>query len=122
MANEIRTVGNLQETILGVAVTSGSQQITQTTKGKCANVQLIPTTLNGTALFLGDVTVPRWAMFHNLDASNFVEIAAGEDAGFVAMLRIPPKLYVGPVCLATAAPKARANSAAVKLDYTILQE
>src|SRR3990172_4911253 len=101
MANEIRTVGNLTQTALGVAVTSRSQQITQTTTGKCSNVQSIPTAINGTALFLGDVTVPRWAMFHNLDPSNFVEIAAGEDASFIALIRVPPKMYVGPVCLAT---------------------
>lgn len=70
---------------------------------------------------MSDVTSAGYAYFRNTDTTNFVEIGTGTAGSFVAAL----KLKAGEVAVArlgTNAPTARANTAAVKLQYYILQD
>jgi hypothetical protein len=72
------------------------------------------------ALPMGDVGTAGWAWFVNLDATNYVEIGVDVAAAFVPMVRLKPgepALFR----LATNAPYAKANVAAVKLDYEIFE-
>ena len=83
------------------------------------NVQSIATNGPGEALILGDVSTPGWSYFRNLDLTNYVEIGCWDvSSNLVVFL----KLQAGesmPAFLGCSAPRARANSKAVKLDYVI---
>lgn len=81
-----------------------------------ANVQEIGT--NEEALALGDVTAPGYAILHNLDDENFVEIRAGSAEEDVIKLE-PGDVQL--VRFATATPYAIANTAAVDLEYIIFE-
>ena len=72
------------------------------------------------ALIMQDVAAAGWARFENLDTTNYVEIGTDVAAAFVPFLKISPGEYQF-VKLATNAPYAKANTAAVKLDYEIFQ-
>lgn len=119
MSSEISATGTLSEPILSVSIAPGSQTIDQTNRRKISTVQNIPTTAAGTALTLGAVTSPAWALFKNLDSTNYVEIGIQSGGAFYATVRVDPGKYCGPLRLA-GTPYARANAAAVDLDYTIL--
>lgn len=70
------------------------------------------------ALDMGDITDPGWAYFRNLDASNFVEIRAA--TGDTACIRI----NAGESCcfrLVATAPFVMADTAAIDLEYMIVQ-
>lgn len=73
------------------------------------------------AIVMQDVAAAGWARFENLDSTNFVQIgtdAAGTFHPFV-------KLKAGEFCilrLGTNAPYAKADTAAVQLDYEIFQD
>lgn len=70
------------------------------------------------ALGIGDITTPGYMYVHNLDATNFVEIrhgASGDDvvkvrAGGIALFE-----------LTTTTPFAIADTAAVEIEYTIIE-
>lgn len=79
----------------------------------------VPTTANGTALPLGDVTTPGWCFIKNTDPTNYITVkpaVSGVDtikikAGEIAMFRF-----------ASAAPAVLANTAAVVIEYLLLQD
>jgi len=73
------------------------------------------------ALVMQDVAAAGWARFENLDATNFVEIGVDVAAAFVPFLKLLPNEPPVFVRLATNAPYAKANTAAVRLDYEIFQ-
>ena len=110
----------MQNSTLGVNWSLGSQTIDQTNKRHVCNTQSIPTTAAGTSLTLGAVTVPGWAMFKNMDATNYIEIGDTSAGTFVPVVKLLPGEVAGPMRIATTAPKARANTAAVDLNYEIL--
>jgi hypothetical protein len=118
MANEITyqfqtLLGNGS---LSDSFASGSQSADQASAFLIRNVQNIGTT--DEALALGDVTTPGFSVFQNLDDTNFVEIGVGS---FTAFLKLKP----GELCicrLATTAPRARANTAAIDLFYIIYSD
>jgi len=69
-------------------------------------------------LQLGDVVTPGFAVFQNLDDTNFVEIGVGS---FTAFLKLKP----GELCicrLSTTAPRAQADTGAVDLFYIIYSD
>lgn len=80
-----------------------------------ANVQSIPT--SSTALLVGSVTTPHYAMFQNQDDTNYVTIYNGVSGAVVI------RLYPGEIALVpldpTGAYYALANTAAVILSYLI---
>ena len=72
------------------------------------------------ALVMQDVASAGWARFENVDATNFVQIGTDVAAAFVPFLKLLPGEFC--VCrLGTNAPYAKADTAAVKLDYEIFQ-
>lgn len=79
----------------------------------------VPTTAGGTALPLGDVSTPGWCFIKNTDPTNYITVkpaVAGVDtikikAGEIAMFRF-----------AAAAPAVLANTAAVVIEYLLLQD
>jgi hypothetical protein len=87
--------------------------------GIIENVQTIATNGPGELLTLGDVATPGWSYFKNLDGTNYVEIGCWDaHSNLVVFL----KLNAGeamPAWLGCAAPRARANTKTVKLDYVI---
>jgi hypothetical protein len=120
MANEItyqfQTL--LSNGSLSDSFASNSQSADQASAFLIRNVQTIGTAAAGEALALGDVTTAGWAVFQNLDDTNFVEIGV---AGFTAFLKLKP----GELCLVrlgTNAPLARADTADVDLFYIIYSD
>lgn len=73
------------------------------------------------AIPMGDVSTAGWAWFENLDTTNYVEIGIDVSSAFHAFLKLKPGEFAL-VRLATNAPYAKANTAAVKLDYEIFED
>jgi len=72
---------------------------------------------SATAIPLGDVATPGWCLIVNRDAINFVEVFTAS-AGVVAL-----KILAGEFALfrfGVAAPALKANTAAVVVDYLLL--
>ena len=74
------------------------------------------------AVPLGGIATPGFAVFTNLDATNYLEIGY-DSSGFVAVMKIP----VGASVLINldgvmAAPWARSSTAATLLSYTIAEK
>jgi len=73
------------------------------------------------ALSITDVSTAGWSYFRNTDTTNFVEIGTGTGGSFVGFLKLKPGEATA--CrITTNAPTARANTAAVKLQFYILQD
>jgi hypothetical protein len=73
------------------------------------------------ALVMQDVATAGWARFENMDATNFVRIGVDSTGTFVPFLKLKPGEIA--VCrLGTNAPYAKADTAAVKLDYEIFED
>lgn len=84
--------------------------------GGAQNIGTTAETIN-----VGDVSTAGYSFFRNLGPTNFVEIGTGTGGSFVSFA----KLKVGEsavVRLGTNAPTARANVAAVNLQYMILSD
>jgi len=98
---------------------SGAVPAAQATAKLVRNVQNIGTTEE--ALDLGDVTVPGIAIFENLDDTNYVEIGSKPAATFYPLVKVKPgEKYI--LRLGVTAPFAKADTAAVELDYRIYDD
>ena len=96
---------------------SNSQSADQASALLIRNVQNIGFAADE-ALALGDIVTPGWAVFQNLDNTNYVEIGVGS---FTAFLKLKPGEQM--MCrLSTTAPRAQANTAAVDLFYIIYSD
>ncbi len=83
--------------------------------------QDIGTSTNAEAITMSDVSSAGYAFFRNTDTTNFVEIGTGTGVSFVPFLKL--KAGEAAVCrLGTNAPTAKANVAAVKLQYYIIAD
>lgn len=123
MADEIETYSKLYLTKGGVSLPlERSGKFAQAGTGYVSGVLSVPTTAGGTAIPLGVVTTPGFALFTNLDTTNYVLVGKQVSAAFVDFLKVKPGETVGPVRLSTTAPYALANAGAVLLNYTILQD
>jgi hypothetical protein len=97
--------GTLFADMSGTAAAGGAQDIGTT----------------GETITVGDVATAGYAYFRNCGPTNFVELGTGTAGSFVAFA----KLKAGEAAiirLGTNAPTARANTAAVKLQYLILAD
>jgi len=97
--------GTLFADMSGTAAAGGAQDIGTT----------------GETITVGDVSTAGYAYFRNCGPTNFVELGTGTSGSFVAFA----KLKAGEAAiirLGTNAPTARANTAAVKLQYLILAD
>ena len=91
------------------------------------NSQDIPTTSSGTALVVGaGVATLGWALFLNLDATNFVDIGLQVSGTFYPLMRCPPFLAgKSPPAQLRITPGitlyARADTAICTLQYAIIE-
>ena len=98
-------------------------QIDQTGDGAAGGVQNVGTSAE--AIDLGDVSTPGLAFFRNLDATNFVQL--GMDVGgagfeeFIKLLPGEPALMRLDL-VATGVLQAKADTAAIELQYVIYEE
>jgi hypothetical protein len=89
----------------------------QVTPALVRNVQTVPFASHA-VVDLADVATPGWAVFQNLDATNFVEVGIDVAAVFYPFIKLEP----GEQCmvhLGIAAPYAQADTGAVDLFYII---
>jgi hypothetical protein len=85
------------------------------------NVQTVGINASGDALTLGGVTGAGFAVFQNLDVTNYLEIGSNVGGTFYPFL----KLKAGEQQLArvaVSAPYARADTAPVKLFYIVYND
>ena len=122
MANEITSGFTLNVTKGSLTFSRNmSKQITLSASSPnvAGGTQSIPTTAGGEAVGLGDVATNGVAYFVNLDSTNYIEIGVNVAATFYPLIRLnagegfPMRLAQG------IAPYARANTAAVVLEYHI---
>lgn len=73
------------------------------------------------ALVLQDVASLGWARFENLDTTNYVEVGIVVSSTFYPVLKLLPGEYTFTRLSSGIAPYAKANAAAVQLDYEIFQ-
>ena len=73
------------------------------------------------ALDIGEITTVGYCWFRNLDADNFVEIGY-DDSGFKNLIKLKAGEQCGPVRLGQDAPYAQADTAAVDLEYVIIED
>jgi hypothetical protein len=68
----------------------------------------------------GDIATAGWAYFRNTDATNFVQVGVDVSTAFHPLVKLLP----GEACvlrLATTAVYAKADTAAVDLDYVVFE-
>lgn len=100
-------------------VSSGAIAVDQLAAKMVRNVQNIGTTEE--AMDLGDVGTPGLAILKNLDDTNYVEIGSYVAAVFYPFLKLKPgEMQI--IRIGVAAPYAKANTAAVELDYRIYDD
>lgn len=121
MANEIKYQLSLTATkgFMSVANQTAILSADMTGDPVASGVQSIGTT--AVAIGIGGVTTAGFSFFRNLSTTNFVEIGTGTGGSFVSFA----KLKAGEsaiIRLGTNAPTARANTAAINLQYVILSD
>jgi hypothetical protein len=100
---------------------STSKTASQSSAFLIRNVQHVGVASLGDALDLGGVTGAGYAVFQNLDATNFIEVGSNVGGTFYPFL----KLKAGEqqlVRIAVSAPYARADTAPVNLFYIIYND
>ncbi len=122
MANEIKANFSLSYTKGTSQVSFPGKQLSidSASYPKITNTQTVGTTAE--ALVLGDVASCGSAVFTNTDSTNYVDIGVDVSGTFYGLIRLMPGQYAFAPRLATNAPYARANTAAVSLDYTIFSQ
>lgn len=121
MSNEITLTASLSANKIAVMSSALARSVTGALFGMVGNyaieaVQLIAT--SATAINLGAVTAPHWAVFHNLDATNFLRIRNG--SGGADLLKLLAGEWAFCPLLDTAVPYAIADTASILLEYLIL--
>lgn len=71
-------------------------------------------------LDIGEISTVGWSFFRNLDNTNYVEIGY-DDTGFKNLIKLKPGEYCM-VRLGQNAPYARADTAAVDLEYIFVED
>lgn len=93
---------------------------TQTTAALVRNVQTVTSVAPAQPLDLGSVATTGFAVFQNLDATNYVEIGAWDGVGSVFWPFIRLKAgEQGMMRLSTNPPYALANTGSVKIFYIV---
>jgi hypothetical protein len=70
---------------------------------------------------VGEITTVGLAWFRNMDSTNYVEIGY-DDSGFKKLIKLKAGEQFGPVRLAQSAPYAQADTAAVDLEYMLIED
>ena len=69
----------------------------------------------------GGITNVGYAMFHNLDGTNFV-LVGYDDSGFKDMIKVKAGEWSGPVRLSQNTPQAKADTGALDLEYILIED
>jgi hypothetical protein len=121
VADEITTYVKLSVTKNGATITKESSgTFTQTGTKVVAGTRSIGFSSHS-ALPMGDVTTAGWAYFKNLDGTNYVEVGKDVSGTFHSVVKIKPG-ETAEFRLALSNPYAKANTAAVLLDYAIAED
>ena len=73
------------------------------------------------ALDIGEITTVGYGWFRNMDSTNYVEIGY-DDTGVKALIKLKAGEQSGPVRLGQDAPYAQADTAAVDLEYILIED
>jgi hypothetical protein len=122
MADEIKANSKLAviNAFYKESLDPGTFTVTQSALGGFKAVQIIGTSAE--TVVTGDVSTLGWAMFRNLDATNYVEIGP-DSTGIVGFLRLEAGEPAGPFRLKPGITiKAQANTASVKLQVFVLED
>lgn len=121
MANEITVLAGLtvSKSDLKVSIPTLSKQFTMTGTYYSAGVQLIGTTHEILSIS-ADLVTAGWAWFKNVDPTNFIEVGIDAAGTFHPLLKLLASEFA--LCpLTTKAIYARANTAAAKLEYNVVE-
>lgn len=121
MANEITYQINLllKNGSLADQFASGSLVANQSSAFLIRNVQTIGTTEE--SLQLGDITTPGFAVFQNLDATNYVEIGSFVGGTFYPFMKLK-KGEIGMCRVGVTAIYAKANTSPVNIFYIVYSD
>lgn len=123
MANEIQVSGQLnvaKGNLSAVHAVSGIHTLNAASPAKAAGIAAIGTSQE--AVSIGDVATAGWAMFKNLDSTNYLEIGIEITGTFFPFLKLKAGEAAGPLRLGVNSIYARANTAACKLQYDIYDD
>lgn len=123
MPNEITVNVSLgvKNGFLSQSLNPGTVLVNMTGTTAAGGAQEIGTSTNAEAISMNDVSSAGYAFFRNTDTTNYVDIGSGTGTNFAAVVRLKAG-EAGVFRLGTNAPTARANTAAVKLQYFILAD
>jgi len=103
-----------------INVPSKSMLVDVASQVRAANTQIIGTTHE--ALQMLDISSAGSAYFLNTDATNYVDIGVEVSSAFYGLIRLMPGQFAYCPCLATNSPYAKANTAAINLEYIIFSQ
>jgi hypothetical protein len=121
MANEISFTFSLtvnKPAVMSAAMAKFITNFYATMTGNFVIGGTVSIATGGTAIPLGQVTQPHQAVFHNLDATNYVTLRNGAGGNDFGQL-LAGEWAVIPL-LTTSTPYSVANTAAVLLEYLII--
>lgn len=107
----------------------GNLDVSKTVSGQFTLSASAPTASGGAqsighaaheALAVGDVSANGWAYFKNTDATNYVEIGVDVGGTFYPLIRLEAGEFALAPLSNSAAPYAKANTAAVVLEFYII--
>lgn len=121
MANEFTLTGRVTYANGSAKATMdfGTRYVSQTTQGMAAGIQSVGTTAE--AIGVTDISTKGLMVCRNLDATNYVEIGMDSTGTFVPTI----KLKAGEDAtfrVASGTLQAKANTAAVKLQYWLFED
>lgn len=120
LTSAMRVVGT---TGLSIEKRQKKQTITVAGDDHSSNTQVIPTTAGGTLVVIAAaVGTPGVARFHNLDATNYVDLGRQVAGTFYEVIRLlAGEFYDFRLACANNALYALANGGSVRLDHEIIE-
>jgi hypothetical protein len=118
MANELTLSASIKFAKGSISVSEGKSGVQLDVAGddfvtKTQNIGTSEEPLN-----LGDISTPGYVLMRNTDATNFVSVRSG--SGAANLIKIPAGGIALFMCEASA-PHVIANTAAVKIEYTMIE-
>ncbi len=119
MSQEITATGSVsfaKGNVATIALTRSGQRFDVTGVHYTRKTQNVGTAAE--ALFLGEVGTPGWFLIYNMDATNYVEVL--DSTGGAVTLKIKAGEFA---CgrFGCAAPAVKANTAAVNIEYIVVE-
>jgi hypothetical protein len=118
MANELTLSASIKFVKGSVSVSQGKSGVQLDVAGDDFVTKTQNVGTSEEALNLGDLSTPGYVLVRNLDTTNFVSVRSGTAAA--NLIKIPAGGIALFMCEA-AAPFVIANTAAVKIEYTMIE-